>query len=442
MIGRREPRQNAIRDFKSEADALESLPPPFPGRTLLYVVMGLVAAAIVWASLSHVDRIVAAKGRLVTTAPRIVIQALETSIIKELYVKAGDRVRRGQAVVALDPTFVTADITALTSQREQLSAQIKRLESEIAGHEYRPEQDNPTTTSQRAIYHHKRAEIAARLRDFDYKRDELIATKDANAQRIVRIREQLVVLTELERIRSAVFQKEVGSRIDLLEAQANRLKLLEELEGLEIQQLEIENRVGSNGAERDLYIHATQRKAFEELVEAKRQLGSLEEALTKATRRGNLVRLTAPVDAIVLELAERSIGSVLREAEVLMTLVPANSELELLADLAPLNVGRVKTGDLARIKIDAFPFQVYGTLEGEVRTISPDSFIENAGTQKAMNYRVRIALKNSDFERHTAAYPLRPGMAATSEIIVGNRSIISFLLYPVIRALDEAGREP
>ena len=441
-IGRRDALKEALREFKPDADALESLPLPFPGRTLLYVVIGLVATAIVWASLSHVDRVVVATGRLITTAPRMVIQALETSIIKELHVEVGDRVRAGQVVATLDPTFVTADITALTAQHERLSAQIERLESEIAGQAYSPARDNAATASQHAIYDHRRAELEAHLRGFDHRTAELIATRKANARRIVRNREQLEVLTELEHIRNVVFQESVGSRVHLLEAQANRLKLLEKLEELEMQQVEIDNRLGSNAAERDLHIHAARRKTYEELVEVKRQFDSLEESLTKAIRRGNLVRLTARADAVVLERAERSIGSILREAEALMTLVPTNSELELLADLAPLNVGRVKVGDPTRIKLDAFPFQVHGTLDGEVRTISSDSFVEEEGAEKTMTYRVRIALKSTAFERRPAERELRPGMAATAEIIVGNRSVISFLLYPVIRAFDEAGREP
>ena len=125
-----------------------------------------------------------------------------------------------------------------------------------------------------------------------------------------------------------------------------------------------------------------------------------------------------------------------------MTLVPANSEIELLAELAPLYVGRVKVGDPARIKIDAFPFQVYGTLDGEVRTISSDAFVEEKGAEKSVSYRVHIAIRDEGFSRRPAESSLRPGMTTTSEIIIGRRSVISFLLYPVIRALDEAAREP
>ena len=431
-----------LRAYLSDADALDSLPLPFPGRTLLYLVIGLVVAAVVWSCLSNVDRIVVAKGRLVTTAPRIVVQALETSIIKDLHVKVGDRVQAGRLLATLDATFVTANVTALTSRRKSVSAQVARLEAEVAERDYDPVRENAATALQRSIHGHKRAEMAARLRSFDRRGDEMRATKAVSAHRIIRLREQIHALAELERMRIEAQLKGAGTRSEVLEARVGRLELVETLEALQEQQIVIDSRLRSNAAERELHIQSSRRKTFEELAEARRRLDSVEQELTKALRRSKLIHLTAPSDAIVFEMAERSVGSVLREADALMTLVPVDSELELLVDLAPLYVGKVKAGDPTRIKVDAFPFQVHGTLDGEVRTISSDAFVKEAGIEKSVSYRAHIALSGSEFSRSAAASPLRPGMTAISEIIVGRRSVISFLLYPVIRALDEAAREP
>ena len=434
--------EETIRVFKPDADALESLPLPFPGKTLLYVIIGLVVAGVVWASLSNVDRVVTAKGRLVTTAPRIVIQALETSIIKDLHVKAGDRVRAGQLVASLDPTFVGADITALTAQRKRVHAQIERLEAEVEEREYLPQREGTETGLQRSINEQKRAEMEARLRSFDRKADEMRAAKARNTNRLRHLRGQLDALVELEERRAEALDKGAGSRIEVLEARVNRLELSEQIEAIERQQTEIDHRLRSNAAERELHVHTDRRKTFEELIETQRQLDALEQSLTKGFRRSSAIRLIAPRDAIVLEIAERSVGSILREAETLMTLVPADSELELLAELAPLYVGKVKIGDPTRIKIDAFPFQSHGTLDGEVRTISSDAFIKEEVAGEMLSYRANITLKSTVFSRRPLASPLRAGMTATSEIIIGRRSVLSFLLYPVIRAIDEAVREP
>lgn len=434
--------EEAVRVFKPDADALESLPLPFPGRTLLYVMIGLVAAGVAWASLSKVDRVVTAKGRLVTSAPRIVIQALETSIIKELHVKAGDRVRAGQLVASLDPTFVGADVTALTAQRERVLAQIERLEAEIGGREYLPRHEGTEGALQRSIDEQKRAEMEARLRSFDRKADEMRAAKARNTSRLRHLRAQRDALVELEERRTEALEKGAGSRIEVLGARVERLELSEEIEEVERRQIEIDHRLRSNAAERELHVHTSRRRTFEELIETRQRLDALEQSLTKGLRRNSMIHLSAPRDAIVLEMAERSTGSILREAETLMTLVPAGSELELLAELAPMYVGKVEIGDPARIKIDAFPFQSHGTLDGEVRTISSDAFIKEEVAGEMLSYRANVVLESTVFSRRPAGSPLRAGMTATAEIVVGRRRVISFLLHPVVRAFDEAVREP
>lgn len=440
-IGRRR-RIDETRPFEPDADALESLPLPFPGRTILYLMMGLILAAVLWASLSHVDRVVTAPGRLVTTAPKAVVQPLETSIIKALHVREGDRVKAGQVLATLDPTFLAADFATLAANRERVAAQIARLEAELAGKDYRPSKRSEAADSQRSIHEQKQATMTARLTSFDRKADELRAGKRVNARRMVRIRDQLRVTRELESIRSRLFERKVGSHIDLLNVQAERFRLLEELEALEERQVEIDNRLKSNVAERELYVRADRHETLKELVEARKQLDTLDESLTKTTRRQAAERLTAPHDAVVFEVAERSVGSILKEAEPLMTLVPADSGIELLVELTPRDIGRVKVGDPCRIKIDAFPFQIYGTLGGRLRTISSDAFVENSRADRTLSYRAQIALDESDFSRRAAESPLRPGMTGTAEIVIGRRSVISFLLYPVIRTLDEAAREP
>ncbi len=441
-IGRRRRRTDETRSFEPDADALEALPLPFPGRTILYLMIGLISAAALWASLSRIDRVVTAPGRLVSTAPKAVVQPLETSIVKALHVRVGDRVKAGQVLATLDPTFLAADFATLAANRQRIAAQIARLDAELAGKDYRPAKPGQASESQRSIHEHKRAAMNARMTGFDRKADELRAGKRVNARRMARIREQLRISEELEGIRKRLFEKEIGSRINVLDAQAGRLRLLEDLEAIEEQQVEIDNRLKSNDAERELYVRTARHETLEELVEARKQLDRLDESLTKTARRQSAARLTAPHDAVVFEIAERSVGSILREAEPLMTLVPADSGIELLVELTPLDIGKVKAGDPSRIKIDAFPFQVYGTLEGRVRTISSDAFVENSGAARTLSYRAHIALERSDFQRRTAESPLRPGMTATAEIVIGRRSVISFLLYPVIRTLDEAAREP
>ena len=174
------------------------------------------------------------------------------------------------------------------------------------------------------------------------------------------------------------------------------------------------------------------------------------EQLAKAQRKSELVALIAPADAVVLEVAKRSVGSVVREAEPLFTLVPLDAPLEADVQIGAGDVGLLHLGDPARIKLDAFPFQRHGTVPAELSIISEDSFAHDQGeaqTQAADTsgeafYRGRLDLGTVNLRNLGPHVRLLPGMTLTAEIVIGRRSVISYLLYPVMKGFDEALREP
>jgi len=191
---------------------------------------------------------------------------------------------------------------------------------------------------------------------------------------------------------------------------------------------------------------------MEQEVQLRNEREKILEELHKATRMHELVSLRAPEKGIVLKMAERSVGSIIQQAEPFITLVPQSSTLEVEVNVESQDIGRIRTGDIARVKLDAFPFQRHDTLPGKVRVISEDAFQRNnpealldpAPDKEPMAafYRTRIALVSSKLRNVPAGFRLMPGMKVRAEIKVGQRSVISYFLYPVIRALDESLREP
>lgn len=166
-------------------------------------------------------------------------------------------------------------------------------------------------------------------------------------------------------------------------------------------------------------------------------------------KRSRLVTLSAPVHAVVLEIAKRSAGSVVREAEPPFTLVPLDAQLEAEVQVESGDIGYVKLGDAARIKLDAFPFQLHGRRRAARAPASEDAFRRDtpggaagaAGGADAY-YLGRIALGGTRLEGMDAKNRLLPGMTVTGEVVVGKRTVISYLLWPLTKALDEAIREP
>src|SRR5262249_39050731 len=159
-------------------------------------------------------------------------------------------------------------------------------------------------------------------------------------------------------------------------------------------------------------------KSAEELVQARRDHDAAVKQLDKAARRNAVTVLTAPADAIVLEVAQRSVGSVMKEAEPLYTLVPLDSPLEAEVSIEGLDVGHVETGAEARMKLEPWPFQKHGTLSGRVRTISDDTFTpdpKKEGQQRPY-YKARVEVTAIEMRNVPASFRLIPGMAVTAEI--------------------------
>ena len=172
-----------------------------------------------------------------------------------------------------------------------------------------------------------------------------------------------------------------------------------------------------------------------------RNLTSLRKEYDKQARLLEYVHLRAPCDAIVHEVAPFSPGSAVREAESLITLIPLTDDIELEAELRPEDIGKVRTGDQVKIKLTAWPFQKHGTLDGMVRNISEDTLEKTVGGMPVKYYRVRITVSGR-LRGVSEDFRLIPGMETQCEIKCGRRRVIEYVLYPLLKALDETAREP
>jgi HlyD family secretion protein len=442
MIGGSRAASRLILEFQSDARAIEDGPVPAMARITLYVLLAFVLVAVTWAAVSMVDQVVVARGRLITTATNLVVQPLETSIVRSIDVKAGDVVRKGDRLGTLDQTFTEADLEQLSSRLGSLSAQVRRLEAEIEDRAYSMSASPAPDERLQAMIASKRSQqYDARLDAFDRqiaRAEAGMATKRADQ---VALRQRLAVAREVEQMRGTLLQREVGSRLQQLDAQSVRLQVERDLQlsGNEI--LELQQEVARTRAEREAFIQDWRQKTAEELVTTRRDYDGVDKQLDKAKRRNSLVDLTAPADAVVLEVAQRSIGSVLREAEPLFTLVPLDVPIEAEVSVDARDIGLVRNGAPVRIKLDAYPFQKHGTLDGTVRTVTEDSFVDKENAGQAF-YRARVALTPGTLRGVSDGYRLIPGMTVAAEIKSGERTVLSYFLYPLMRGLDESIREP
>lgn len=441
-----EPVSDIINDFQPDTAAIEARPDPILARITVHLLGLLIVFAIVWASFSYLDRVVTTRGKVISTVPSLVMQPIETAIVKSIDVKTGDIVKPGQVLATLDPTFTQADVAQLEARVAGLDAQIARLEAE---YENRPFDVDRTTANdyfllQHALWNERQALYRAQILSFDEKaaRAQSVLAKLGNDRE--HLAQRLKVLREIEGMRNSLAAAQVGSRLNSLIATDSRIEIERSLTNSanDIRSAEHEYQVAR--AERDAFIQQWQGKVVEDLVTRRNEREGVREQLSKARKRQDLVRLEASVESVVLDIAPRSVGSVVREAEPLITLVPLNAPLEVEAQLDARNIGNIAVGDPVQVKLDAWNFMEYGMVEGEVLTISEDAFNSKDGRAvEVPYYRLRIRITRTDtLYNMPESFRLIPGTPLTAEIKIGNRSVISYFLRPILRGLNEGLREP
>jgi len=461
VAGRGDPTLPVILEYQSPSTAIVNAPIPRIARGVSWTVGTMVLACFAAMALIKVDKVVTAQGKVVARAPTIVVQPLETAIVRSIDVREGETVHAGQLLARLDPTFAAADLEALKSQVAAYSAQVARMQAEIDNRPFNYAGSDPHLALEAAIFAQRLSEYNFKLENYRQKADSLSAQIAKSQSDIAGYRERLGTAQALEKMRNELDRLGVGSKLNTLSAMDTRAEMQRFLDG-SLQQ--------GNGAQRDLaaliaerngYIQSWHADIAEKLAEATAKLSDARESFNKAQLRRQLVELRADQDATVLTVSRGiSPGSVLTAGQQFLTLVPANAPLEIEANIPGSEDGYVHVGDTVAIKFDTFPYTQYGMAKGIVRIISPDSFnaqdeqrapsgavpLPTAGANGmaggTMWYRTRITLDQIGLHDTPAGFRLSPGMPVTADVLVGKRTVMAYFLGRAMPLVHEGLREP
>ena len=442
----------SLLEFHSPTAALAVTPIQYGARSITAVVCTLVAACFGAAGLIPIDKVVTAQGRVVAENATSVIQPLETAIVRSVNVKEGQQVRKGTILARLDPTFVTADASALKSQVASLQAEVNRLQAEASGTEYKPKETNPSTLLQKAIFTQRKAERGYKMENYDQKISSLQAQIQRSMSDVNAYKQRLAVANDLEQKRIELERLKVGSQINRLAATDSRLEVQRGLDNALGTASQGARDMAAMTAERDAYDQNWRSQVVQDLTEQSRKLSDAKENLAKAERREQLVELRADQDSIVLNIAKVSPGSVLQSGEQLMSLTPVDAPQRVEVNVAGSDAGFVHPGNPVTIKFDAFPSTQYGDAEGAVTTVSPDSFVGNPdekqrGVQQMPKsgqafYRAYVSIDDVKLHDTPPGFRVTPGMPVTADVKVGKRTVLSYMLSRVLPVALDGMREP
>ena len=445
---------DTLLEFQSPSAAVLATRPIGAARGVIWVVSFTVISFFLASGLIKIDKVVTAQGKVASEARTLVMQPLDTAIVRAISVHEGQFVHQGDMLAELDPTFAAADLGALREQVRSYQAEVDRLAAEANDKPYAPPLGSDATRLQAAVFAQRAAEKTFKLENYQQKIDGLETTIARSLAEANYYRQRLAVAADVEGMRRELQDLKVGSRLNSLAAADNRIEMTRYLT-LSQNNAEAATRdLRAMIAERDAYLQNWRAEVLQNLTDQGRKLSDAEEQLKKAALRRQLVELRAPEDAIVLTVAKVSVGSVLQTGSQFITLVPASAPLLVEANAAGSDAGFLRVGDPVAVKFDTFPFTQYGDAEGVVKVISPDSFTQSDPANPLSDqphdpvpggrvfYRVRISLDQIKLHGVPEGFKLAPGMPVTADIKVGRRTILNYLLGRVLPVASEGMREP
>jgi len=419
------------------------------GRAVLYVLTGLLASLLIWAVVGRLDIVAVASGKLVPRTYVQIVQPAEAGIVREILVKEGEDVGKGQVLMRMDRQISDSDRHLIANELRLRELQLRRIDAELSGAPLRRRADDPSE-----LYGEVEAQYLARVRAFQ----DILAGERLTLEKI---RADLAAAREIEtklRKTNPIFRAQAEGWEKLArEGFAGRLLALERQRSfIESEQdiraqahaIEGLNALATQSQQRLVQIASTYRQGLQqERGEVASQHRKLEQDREKHQHRHDLHELRAPHTGKIKDLATHTVGTVVAPGTILLTLVSNDQPLLAEVWLPNADAGFIYKNQVVKIKVAAYPFQRYGLAQGVVHHIGADATGRNDMIDPVKQsggplfYRVLVALSASELDGLGGRYRLLPGMQVTAEIHVGERSVLNYLLSPIQKVISEAGRE-
>lgn len=427
-------------DWAREARAVEAHQPLPRAHSLTWVAVAVLALLAVWASVTEVDDRVRGFARVVPSREVQVVQAVDGGVIAEILVREGQRIEAEQLVIRLDPTRMLAGVAESAVTRQTLRAKAARLQALVQGTAFQPPadlvRDEPALVAQeRAIYASRLAELQAQMAvgqsQSQQRQQEL---REAQVQRETAERAIDLLQKELERTQPLRASGSVSDvevlrlERDLARHSGQRAQAIAHADRLRASISEVQQRLHES------QLHARNQMALE-LSDTLRRLAVLSAGAGGLDDRLTRTEIRAPLRGTVLRLLAHTPGGVVRAGAPVLEILPLDDSLELQAQLAPEDIGFVRPGMQAAVKYTAYDHAIYGGLPAEVVSISPDALTDRHGKPY---YEVKL---RSERDELGPGLPILPGMQAQVDLLVGQRSIASYLMRPLLQARHNAFSE-
>ena len=429
-----------IEVFEREAVEVMSRQHTMRARRIARIATFVIIALIVWAAFARVDEVTRGDGRVVPSRQLQVLQSLDGGVVEQILVHEGDKVEAGQVLLMIDPTRANSAVADSAAQGIALEARVARLRALAQGTSFLP--PTPANNQERAIIdgekrlydsrvtelqtqvqivHQQLSQHEQELAEMQAKRTAAQRALDLSMQELNQTRPLLATgaVSEVDILRLERDLTKNKGDVDQATAQIGRVQASIRESTRKIQETEL----------------AFRNEAGRELAEAAGKLNALNQGQLGLADKVDKTQVKSPVRGRVQRLLANTVGGVVQPGKDIVEIVPLDDSLVLDARVQPRDIAFIHPNQKANVKFTAYDFSIYGGLEATVENISPDTVIDEKGNAY---YVVRVRTRLSSFDEKL---PIIPGMTAEVDILTGQKTVLSYLLKPVLKVKSYALRE-
>jgi adhesin transport system membrane fusion protein len=409
-----------------------------PSRKLILISAVGVFALIIWASLAQIDEVTQGLGKVIPSSKAQVVQAADAAVVKDILVRGGQSVKKGQLLVRLDDAQSSSELGQLQTENQLLQVQAKRLAGEASG--------NTLGCDQGSDCAEQRQLQQARMDAARSKQDSLAAAIEqrrrdlSEAQATVASLENSLQLANKQvAMLKPLAEKRIVPQTELMNAQRDQVDTQGKLAAARQAVAKSQAAIQQAQADFEAAKFDFRQQALNERSEIATKIAVNEQTIKGAQARTARNELRAPADGIVNDVQVTTEGGFVTAGEMLMQVVPVGEKLLIEARISPKDIAFIKVGDRANVKVTAYDFSTYGGLTGRVEQVSADSIYDEA--ERQAYYTVVVETQRSYISHGAQKLPIVPGMICDVEIVTGRKSVLSYLTTPLTRGLESSLRE-
>ncbi|MBI1363750.1 MAG: HlyD family type I secretion periplasmic adaptor subunit [Proteobacteria bacterium] len=428
--------------YLAQSIQLEEAANPYLLQLSMIGICLFVLAFIVWATFAQIDEVTRAPGEVVPFGLLQAVQHLEGGRVEQVMAIEGQLIEEGQPILALSADGLKQDLARLQHKQSVLTFREARLKSFLDGKpldaaliEALPEDERKRQAAfLDGMLQAKESERVVLEQQYKQKQQDVSMMEG----KLRTLNERMKIQDNLYSRQKQLFDQGFLSNVKLLEAEeklvllkGSQSELSEQLRQAKTKMAEYRNRLGSQTA--------TQRDdAFQQLEQVQAELEQNREQLAKLRQQVDALVVRAPVRGIIKGLTTNTVGGVIASGQVICEIVPLGESLVVEARIPPQSIGHLRVGQTVQVKVSAYEFSRYGSLGGTLSSLSATTFVGEDGSRY---YKGRVALSRDHLGARTGEYPVFPGMTVMADVVTGQKTVLSYLLKPIHRALSTSFRE-